>query len=180
MCIRESSYHVETVVALAVTYVAIFRDAYAPLIRPAATVPTPDARRARDGETPADVARRAAAALEQHLERHHESIAALIVEPLIQCAGGMAMYDPEYLRLARALCDRYEAVSYTHLDVYKRQAAGDEEQGICIVHDDLIVCIYVCLSCGMASDLKLARSARYFASIHTAWAACSCAISSGV
>ncbi|MBK9027560.1 MAG: adenosylmethionine--8-amino-7-oxononanoate transaminase [Propionivibrio sp.] len=104
----EGSYHGETVGALAVTDVAIFRDAYAPLIRPAATVPTPDARKARDGETPADVARRAAAALEQHLERHHESIAALIVEPLIQCAGGMAMYDPEYLRLARVLCDRYD------------------------------------------------------------------------
>ena len=79
----EGSYHGETVGALAVTDVAIFRDAYAPLIRPAATVPTPDARKARDGETPADVARRAAAALEQHLDQHHESIAALIVEPLI-------------------------------------------------------------------------------------------------
>lgn len=104
----EGSYHGETVGALAVTDVAIFRDAYAPLIRPAAIVPTPDARSARGAETPADVARRAAAALEHHLERHHESVAALIVEPLIQCAGGMAMYDPEYLRLARALCERFE------------------------------------------------------------------------
>ncbi|MFZ2855049.1 MAG: aminotransferase class III-fold pyridoxal phosphate-dependent enzyme, partial [Rhodocyclaceae bacterium] len=56
----EGSYHGETVGALAVTDVAIFRDAYAPLIRPAATVPTPDARLARDGETAVDVARRAA------------------------------------------------------------------------------------------------------------------------
>ena len=104
----EGSYHGETVGALAVTDVAIFKDAYAPLIRPAATVPTPDARRAEPGETAADVARRAAAALEAHLEAHHETLAALIVEPLVQCASGMAMYDPEYLRLARALCDRYE------------------------------------------------------------------------
>ena len=104
----EGSYHGETVGALAVTDVAIFKDAYAPLIRPAATVPTPDARRAEPGETPADVARRAAAALEAHLEKHHETLAALIVEPLVQCASGMAMYDPEYLRLARALCDRHD------------------------------------------------------------------------
>jgi adenosylmethionine-8-amino-7-oxononanoate aminotransferase len=104
----EGSYHGETVGALAVTDVAIFKDAYAPLIRAAATVPSPDARNARDGETPADVARRAAAALERHLEQHHQRIAALIVEPLIQCASGMAMYDPEYLRLARTLCDRFE------------------------------------------------------------------------
>ena len=104
----EGSYHGETVGALAVTDVAIFKDAYAPLIRPAATVPTPDARRAEPGETPVDVARRAAAALEAHLEKHHETLAALIVEPLVQCASGMAMYDPEYLRLARALCDRHD------------------------------------------------------------------------
>ena len=104
----EGSYHGETVGALAVTDVALFKDAYAPLIRAAATVPNPDARKARDGETPVDVARRAAAALERHLEQHHQRIAALIVEPLIQCASGMAMYDPEYLRLARELCDRFE------------------------------------------------------------------------
>jgi adenosylmethionine-8-amino-7-oxononanoate aminotransferase len=104
----EGSYHGETIGALAVTDVALFKDAYAPLIRAAASVPTPDARRAQPGESAVDVARRAAAALESHLEQHHSRIAALIVEPLIQCASGMAMYDPEYLRLARALCDRYE------------------------------------------------------------------------
>jgi adenosylmethionine-8-amino-7-oxononanoate aminotransferase len=60
------------------------------------------------GETPVDVARRAAAASNAISKGTIERIAALIVEPLIQCASGMAMYDPEYLRLARALCDRYE------------------------------------------------------------------------
>jgi adenosylmethionine-8-amino-7-oxononanoate aminotransferase len=103
----EGSYHGETVGALAVTDVALFKDAYAPLIRPAAVLPSPDARLAKDGETGADVARRAAAALEAHLELHHSHIAALIVEPLIQCATGMAMHDPLYLTLARQACDRY-------------------------------------------------------------------------
>ena len=102
------SYHGETVGALAVTDVALFKDAYAPLVRAASVVPSPDFRQAEAGETPADVARRAAAALEKHLEQHGERIAALIVEPLVQGAAGMAMYDPEYLRLARALCDRYD------------------------------------------------------------------------
>ncbi|THF63480.1 adenosylmethionine--8-amino-7-oxononanoate transaminase [Pseudothauera rhizosphaerae] len=100
-------YHGETVGALAVTDVAIFRDAYADLVKPGTTVPCPDARLAEPGETPADVARRAAAALEAHLAEHHAETAALIVEPLVQGAAGMVMYDPEYLRLARALCDRY-------------------------------------------------------------------------
>ncbi len=100
-------YHGETVGALAVTDVAIFRDAYAPLVRSGATVPTPDARLAAAGETSADLARRAAAVLEAQLETHHHEIAAFIVEPLVQGAAGMVMYDAEYLRLARALCERY-------------------------------------------------------------------------
>jgi adenosylmethionine-8-amino-7-oxononanoate aminotransferase len=102
------SYHGETVGALAVTDVAIFKDAYAPLVRAATVIPSPDFRLAEEGESPADVARRAAAALAAHLEAYGERIAALIVEPLVQGAAGMAMYDPEYLRLARALCDQYE------------------------------------------------------------------------
>ena len=102
------SYHGETVGALAVTDVAIFKDAYAPLVRAATVIPSPDFRLAESGESPADVARRAAAALEAHLEKHAGKIAALIVEPLVQGATGMAMYDPAYLRLARQLCDRYE------------------------------------------------------------------------
>ncbi|WP_298397501.1 adenosylmethionine--8-amino-7-oxononanoate transaminase [uncultured Azonexus sp.] len=103
------SYHGETVGALAVTDVAIFKDAYAPLVRHAAHVlPTPDFRLAEAGETPADVARRAAAGLADWLEKHGERTAALIVEPLVQGAAGMAMYDPEYLRLARQLCDQHE------------------------------------------------------------------------
>ncbi len=103
----EGSYHGETVGALAVTDVALFKDAYAPLVRQADTVMCPDARRAAPGETAIDVARRAAAALEAKLEAEGEQIAALIVEPLVQGAAGMVMYDPEYLRLARQLCDRH-------------------------------------------------------------------------
>lgn len=103
------SYHGETVGALAVTDVAIFKDAYAPLVRHAAHVlPSPDFRLAEAGETPADVARRAAAGLADWLEKNGARTAALIVEPLVQGAAGMAMYDPEYLRLARQLCDQHE------------------------------------------------------------------------
>ncbi len=101
------SYHGETLGTLSVGDVGLYKDAYAPLLRQAATVPSPDARNAAPGETATDVARRAAAALEAHLAEHHESIAAFIVEPLVQGANGMVMYDPDYLWLARALCDRY-------------------------------------------------------------------------
>ncbi|QDX80331.1 adenosylmethionine--8-amino-7-oxononanoate transaminase [Denitratisoma sp. DHT3] len=103
----EGGYHGETLGALSVTDVAIFRDAYAPLTRNVRTVPTPDARRAAAGESAADVARRAAQGLAAVLEAEQGRVAALIVEPLVQCATGFAMHDPEYLRLARQLCDRH-------------------------------------------------------------------------
>ena len=102
------SYHGETLGALSVTDVALFRDTYAPLLRPSSQVPSPDWRLSEKGESPRDYAARCAQALEAHLEKHHASTAALIVEPLVQGASGMAMYDAEYLRRARALCDRYD------------------------------------------------------------------------
>jgi adenosylmethionine-8-amino-7-oxononanoate aminotransferase len=100
-------YHGETLGALHVTDVAVFRDAYGPLLGDAHRVPSPDARGAQPGEDAAAVARRAADALGALLAEQHDSIAAVIVEPLVQCAAGMAMHDPEYLRLVRALCDRH-------------------------------------------------------------------------
>ncbi len=107
VCLK-GSYHGETIGALAVTDVAIFRDAYGPLLQRAHVVTSPDARAALEGETPADVARRAAADLEKLFQERAQHIAALIVEPLVQCATGMAMHDPLYLQLVRALCDRYQ------------------------------------------------------------------------
>lgn len=103
-----NAYHGETLGALSVTDIPLYRDTYAPLLHESARVPSPDWRRAEPGETPREYARRCARALEVHFERRATEIAALIVEPLVQCAGGMAMYDAEYLRLARRLCDRFE------------------------------------------------------------------------
>ncbi len=103
----QNSYHGETLGALSVTDVALFRDAYGPLIRQNATVPSPDWRNAEDGESAEGYALRCAAQLEAHLLRHHQHIAAFIVEPLIQGAAGMAMYHPAYLKRARELCSQY-------------------------------------------------------------------------
>jgi adenosylmethionine-8-amino-7-oxononanoate aminotransferase len=68
---------------------------------------SPDSRQAQGGESETDVALRAAHELELLLQREHQHIAALILEPMVQCAGQMAMHLPEYLKRARALCDQY-------------------------------------------------------------------------
>ncbi|MCU0842092.1 MAG: aminotransferase class III-fold pyridoxal phosphate-dependent enzyme [Thiobacillaceae bacterium] len=105
-------YHGETLGALSVTDVALFKDTYAPLLRHTRQVMSPDWRQAgvdqQSGETAEDVARRAAADLEAHLAAHAGTTAAVILEPLVQGAAGMAMYHPLYLTLARELCDRFE------------------------------------------------------------------------
>jgi adenosylmethionine-8-amino-7-oxononanoate aminotransferase len=103
-----SGYHGETLGALSVTDIALYRDTYAPLLRNSVRVPSPDWRLAEPGETPREYAGRCARGLQAHLERHASETAALIVEPLVQCAGGMAMHDAQYLRLARGLCERFE------------------------------------------------------------------------
>ncbi|MDP2964377.1 MAG: adenosylmethionine--8-amino-7-oxononanoate transaminase [Sulfurimicrobium sp.] len=103
----QNSYHGETIGALSVTDVALFKDTYAPLLRQSTQVPTPDWRHAETGEAPRDFAIRCAGYLRAHLERHHAETAAFIVEPLVQGAAGMGMYDAEYLRLAREICDEF-------------------------------------------------------------------------
>jgi adenosylmethionine-8-amino-7-oxononanoate aminotransferase len=107
VCLK-GSYHGETIGALAVTDVALFKDAYGPLLRASQTVMSPDARNAADGETAQDVARRAALDVERLFIERGERIAAIIIEPLVQCATGMAMHDPLYLQLVRELCDRHQ------------------------------------------------------------------------
>jgi adenosylmethionine-8-amino-7-oxononanoate aminotransferase len=107
VCLK-GSYHGETIGALAVTDVALFKDAYGPLLRSARVVMSPDARNALDGESAQTMARRAANDLELLFMERADKIAAIIIEPLVQCATGMAMHDPLYLTLVRDLCDRYD------------------------------------------------------------------------
>jgi len=104
----ENSYHGETLGALSVTDVALFRTAYGALVRQQATVPSPDWRKAAAGESAEAYALRCADALEQHLQQHHAQLAAFIIEPLVQGAAGMAMYHPIYLQRARQLCAEYD------------------------------------------------------------------------
>jgi adenosylmethionine---8-amino-7-oxononanoate aminotransferase len=106
----QQSYHGETLGALAVTDVALFKDVYAPLLRPSAQVPSPDSRLAPVGSDSRAHAHACADALERHLERHAARSAALILEPLVQGACGMAMYHPDYLQRARELCTRHEVL----------------------------------------------------------------------
>ena len=104
----ENSYHGETLGALAVGNVALYKETYAPLLMDVITVPGPDCYYREPEESWADYSTRRFALMEHTLQQHAESVCAVIIEPLVQCAGNMRMYDPIYLTLLRAACDKYQ------------------------------------------------------------------------
>ncbi len=103
-----NSYHGETVAAMSVGDVALFTDTYKPLLLDTFKVPSPDCYLREEGMSWEAHSRSMFAHMERTLAEHHQEIAAVIVEPLIQGAGGMRMYHPAYLQLLREACDRYD------------------------------------------------------------------------
>jgi adenosylmethionine---8-amino-7-oxononanoate aminotransferase len=102
-----NSYHGETLGALAVGNVELYKEIYRPLLMDVITVPSPDCYQRAPGASWAEHSRAQFAHMEAALAQHAHEAAAVIVEPLVQCAGGMRMYDPVYLSLLREACDRH-------------------------------------------------------------------------
>lgn len=139
--VLDGGYHGETVGALSMTQVPLYRETYRPLLLEPIVAPSPDAWLALPGESAEDCARRAAAALEAILAEHADSVCALLFEPLVQCAQGMRMHHPLYLAEARRLCDRYGihwiadevAVGFGRTGhLFAHQAAGVKPDFLCI------------------------------------------------
>jgi adenosylmethionine-8-amino-7-oxononanoate aminotransferase len=102
-----NSYHGETLGALAVGNVDLYKSIYRPLLMDVITVPSPDSFERNAGVSESQHAELMFGLMETALEQNHGEVAAVIVEPLVQCAGGMRMYDASYLKLLRAACDKY-------------------------------------------------------------------------
>ena len=96
-----NSYHGETIGALSVGDVALYKETYAPLLIANMQVPVPK-------NQSIEAAHEALIDLENMLKENANDIAAFILEPLIQGAGGMHMYHPEYLVGARTLTQQYD------------------------------------------------------------------------
>jgi len=86
-------YHGDTIGAVSAGGIDLFHGAYEPLLFSKRSVPAGDA-----------------AALEDMLDHHGEETAAVIVEPLVQGAGGILVQPPGYLRRVRELCDRHDVM----------------------------------------------------------------------
>lgn len=101
------SYHGETLGALSVGDVSLFKSTYQPLLMEAITVASPDCAQRAPGEDCAAITLRALEAMRETLVQHAQDVCAVIIEPLVQCAGGMRMHSPAYLAGLRELCDAH-------------------------------------------------------------------------
>lgn len=132
-----NSYHGETLAALAVGDVSLYKETYQPLLMEVITVPSPDCYYRESVQSWEEHSRAMFVHMERTLAEHHEEVAAVIVEPLIQCAGGMRMYHPVYLKLLREACDRYDV----HL-IHDEIAVGFGRTGT----------LFACEQAGIAPD----------------------------
>ncbi len=102
-----NSYHGETLGALAVGNTELYKETYGPLLMEIISVPSPDCYYREPDENCDAFSRRMFVQMEATLAEHCDEVCAVVVEPLVQCAGSMRMYDPIYLSLLREACDRY-------------------------------------------------------------------------
>ena len=104
----KNSYHGETLGALSVTDIPLFKDQYSHLMKNHIQIDSPDWRLGKENETAKEIAIKKISKLKIIFEEKHSLISSIILEPLVQCAAGMGMYDAEYIKGVRKLCDQYQ------------------------------------------------------------------------
>src|SRR3954467_5242437 len=101
------AYHGDTLGSASVSGIARFHALFKPLLFDVIRSPLPDPRRLPAGTTSDAAAQLFLAETEELLRRYHDEIAALVIEPLVQCAAGMVMHPPGFLRGLRELSQTY-------------------------------------------------------------------------
>ena len=104
------AYHGDTTGAMSVGRTEAFHKPYLPLLFKVHFAPTPFAYRPPEGASPENVGAFCLAEMEKILQRHHQTIAAVCIEPIVQGAAGMIVQPPGYLRRVRELCTQYDVL----------------------------------------------------------------------
>ncbi len=91
----ENSYHGETMGALAVSDTGLYKDIYKDILLKTIQAKSPSLVSEEDALND----------MRNLLRKHKGKIASVVIEPLVQCAGSMKMYDPSYIRKLRTICD---------------------------------------------------------------------------
>jgi len=103
-----NAYHGDTIGAVSVGGIDLFHGVFRPLLFPTILAPSPYCYRCESGGTGDDSCERfCLKELERLMAEHGEETAGLVIEPLVQCAGGMVVQPPGFVKKVRELCDRY-------------------------------------------------------------------------
>src|SRR5688572_10492179 len=103
----ENAYHGDTLGSVSVGGVARFHEMFRPLLFDVVRLPAPDMYRLPPGVKRDAACGHYLAQFEAALAEHHQDLAAVVIEPLVQCAAGMLMHPPGFLRGVRAITRRY-------------------------------------------------------------------------
>jgi adenosylmethionine---8-amino-7-oxononanoate aminotransferase len=141
----KNAYHGDTIGAVSVGGVDLFHNVFGPLLFRTFKAPSPYCYRCELGKRCADCGLACVRSMEDILTEHHDEIAAVILEPLVQAAGGMIVAPPGYLRGVRTLCDKYDV-----LLIADEVATGFGRTGrmFACEHEDVLPDI-ICLSKGI-------------------------------
>jgi adenosylmethionine---8-amino-7-oxononanoate aminotransferase len=141
----QNAYHGDTLGAVSVGGIDIFHNTFGPLLFKTFKAPSPYCYRCPLGKKYATCGLACARDMEETLRSHHAEIAAIIIEPLVQAAGGMIIAPPGYLKEVRNLCDKYDI-----LLIADEVATGFGRTGkmFACEHEDVVPDI-LCLSKGI-------------------------------
>ena len=103
-----SSYHGETLGALSVGDIGAYKEVFNPLLLNTFQIQGPDCYRCKYDQSRKECDAQCFENMEKAIKEHHQELASIIIEPMVQGAGGMKLYSPVYLQKMRKLCDEYD------------------------------------------------------------------------
>ena len=144
----DHAYHGDTIGAMSVSGIGLFNAVFSPLFSPSYKVSSPYCYRCPMGKEKSACTIDCIKPLERLLEKKHEEVCAIIIEPLVMCAGGMIVYPKEYLEKVAALAKRYKV----HL-ILDEVAIGFGRTGKMFAYEHVpeIEADFLCLSKGITS-----------------------------
>ncbi|WP_427337798.1 adenosylmethionine--8-amino-7-oxononanoate transaminase [Caloranaerobacter sp. DY30410] len=103
-----NAYHGETLGALSVGNIDLYSKIYKPLLLNTFKVEGPDCYRCKYNLSRETCSAECFEHMEKTIVKHHEEIAGVVIEPMVQGAAGMKIYSPVYLKKLRKICDEYD------------------------------------------------------------------------
>src|SRR3990170_2912086 len=106
----ENAYHGDTIGSVSLGGIDLFHKLYKPLLFETYRIPSPDCYRCPEGREYPDCELACTVEADKVLKRHHNEIAAIIIEPIVQAAAGIIVSPPGYLSSINSICKKYDVL----------------------------------------------------------------------